>query len=149
MFFLGGGMDPRAPMVCYETLNGKIKWTFLSGLYLTCLFLLCCVFFLQYQLDTFTEGRKTAWAYTPYTGQPIDGPQNGVPPGPWNINIQPGEMFKDHEKHVEVPHTASVKVCHGCMGMGMNRCWKCRGRGQVRGRLTAGGRHVVCNVCVT
>ncbi len=85
----------------------------------------------QYQLNTFTESRKTAWAYTPYTRQRIDGPQNGVSPGPWNTNVQPKEMFKNHEKEMEVPHTASVKVCHGCSGGGMNRCWKCLGRGRV------------------
>ncbi len=66
-----------------------------------------------------------------YIGQPIDGPNNGLAPGPWQIVVQPGEMFKDKVQTVEVPHTASVKVCHNCTGAGLNRCDKCLGRGQV------------------
>ena len=64
-------------------------------------------------------------------GQPVDGPQNGPAPGPWDISAHPGEMFKDHMRTFEVPHTASVKVCHGCMGVGMNTCRRCLGCGQV------------------
>ena len=40
-------------------------------------------------------------------------------------------LFSDHEKVFEVPHTASVKLCHNCRGIGMNRCWRCCGRGRV------------------
>ena len=85
----------------------------------------------HYQLETFTEGRQTAWDYEPYTGQLIDGPQNGPAPGPWDIAAQPTQLFQNSQKHFEVPHTASVKVCHGCMGNGFNRCWRCLGRGRV------------------
>ena len=32
------------------------------------------LYLLQYQLETFTEGRQTAWDYEPYTGeQPLGG----------------------------------------------------------------------------
>lgn len=85
----------------------------------------------HYQLETFTEGRKTAWEYEPYKSQLIDGPQNGPAPGPWDIQAAPNQLFQDHVKHFEVPHTASIKVCHNCMGAGVNRCWRCLGRGQV------------------
>ena len=150
-----------------------------------CGHVLCSCFILhshvpfQYQLETFTEGRKTAWAFDPYsgrcalalalalalahiephpslatpTGQPVDGPQNGPAPGPWDIAAQPSEMFKDEVKVFEVPHTASVKACHGCLGVGMIQCRRCLGGGQV-GHVTchagghamhaaAGGREVM------
>ena len=67
----------------------------------------------------------------PPPGQPIDGPQNGQAPGPWDIAAQPNKMFQDHTKVFEVPHTASVKPCHGCLGAGMKQCSRCLGAGQV------------------
>lgn len=45
-----------------------------------------------------------------YTGQLIDGPQNGTAPGPWDIQATPPTMFQNTEQNLEVPHTASVKV---------------------------------------
>lgn len=106
---------------------------------------------LQYQLETFTEGRKTAWEYEPYSGslsspvwlvvyvvhclvagQVVDGPLNGPAPQPWSISAHPGQLFHDHEKHFEVPHTASVKPCHNCTGSGFTRCWRCHGSTRVR-----------------
>ena len=77
------------------------------------------------------RGRKTAWAFDPYTSQPIDGIQNGASPAPWDVQAQPGETFKDQEKNLEIPHTASIKPCHNCFGLGKNKCWKCLGIGQV------------------
>lgn len=65
------------------------------------------------------------------TGQEIDGPENGEAPSPWVIDVQPDNMFLNHQKCYEVPHTASVKTCTNCMGAGMNRCWMCLGRGMV------------------
>ena len=65
-------------------------------------------------------------------GQAIDGPLNGPAPPPWNILAQPGQMFHDHEKLFEVPHTASVKPCHNCAGSGFNQCWRCHGSTRVR-----------------
>ena len=69
-------------------------------------------------------------------GQLIDGPQNGPAPGPWYIASQPNQLFQDHEKHLEVPHTASIKMCHGCEGAGMIKCWKCKGRKKVMTQLS-------------
>lgn len=43
-------------------------------------------------------------------GQPVDGPHNGPAPGPWDIQAQPAQKFRDATTSVEVPHTASVKV---------------------------------------
>ena len=45
-----------------------------------------------------------------FTGLPIDGPENGPAPLPWDIVISPPEMFQDNKFYKEVPHTASVKV---------------------------------------
>ena len=66
----------------------------------------------------------------------VDGPANGPAPPPWSIAAQPSQVFHDHEKCFEVPHTASVRACHNCAGVGANRCWRCRGRG----RVSEGGR---------
>ena len=43
-------------------------------------------------------------------GQILDGPQNGIPPGPWDIQAVSPSMFQNSFQEVEVPHTASVKV---------------------------------------
>jgi len=72
-------------------------------------------------------------------GQLIDGPQNGPAPGPWDIAAQPSQLFQDSHKQFEIPHTASVKVCHGCTGAGVNRCWKCLGRGRVSHGISVWG----------
>jgi len=41
----------------------------------------------------------------------LDTPANGPPPLPWDIQVAPPEKFKNATVSVEVPHTASVKVC--------------------------------------
>ena len=66
-------------------------------------------------------------------------PQNGPAPGPWDIPAQPGDLFVGQIKVFEVPHTASVKVCHGCLGAGMNQCRRCLGAGQVHITREGGG----------
>ncbi|XP_077983139.1 protein SSUH2 homolog [Glandiceps talaboti] len=86
----------------------------------------------HYILDTFTEKRTTSWAYEPFHGQPIDGPYNGRAPGPWEVEARPPTMFKTQKIQVEVPHTASVKPCHDCVGLGRRRCYHCFGRGRTR-----------------
>ena len=47
-------------------------------------------------------------------GLPIDGPQNGPAPQPWDIAVNPPAMFKNSSSRLEVPHTASVKVTLYC-----------------------------------
>ena len=90
----------------------------------------------HYQLETFTEARKSVWTFEPYYGGAVDGPFNGAAPTPWSIPIQPEQMFRNHEKSCEVPHTAFVKQCHDCIGTGMKRCHNCEGSGRA-----------ICNVC--
>ena len=65
---------------------------------------------LQYTLETFCEARSTGYEQEPFRGQPIDGPQYGPPPPPWDIPVQPDGHFRDHVKKVEVPHTATIQV---------------------------------------
>ena len=91
------------------------------------------------------EEGQSGHSLTHPPGQLIDGPQNGPAPGPWDIAAQPSQLFQNSQKHFEVPHTASVKVCHGCMGNGFNRCWKCLGRGRVSHVISGRGRvsHVI------
>jgi len=44
------------------------------------------------------------------TGLPIDGPENGPAPQPWDIVVHPPNLFQNSSSRTEVPHTASVKV---------------------------------------
>ncbi|XP_064604972.1 protein SSUH2 homolog isoform X2 [Liolophura sinensis] len=83
----------------------------------------------HYTLETFTEARQTAWTFEPYTGQPVDGPQNGHAPGPWDIHVNPPGQFVDGTVKIEVPHTASLKPCHQCAAIGRVRCDRCMGDG--------------------
>jgi len=41
----------------------------------------------------------------------VDAPANGPAPLPWDIPVPPAEKFKNLTVYVEVPHTASVRVC--------------------------------------
>lgn len=95
----------------------------------------------HYTLETFGEGRSTTWAFEPYKGQPIDGQGNGIPPGPWDIQVHPPSLFANQKSEVEVPHTASVKPCHHCYAMGRIRCPRCHGRGRVRCSSCQGRGH--------
>lgn len=102
--------------------------------------------FLQYELSTFTEARATAWASKPYRGEPVDGPERGAEPGMWEVHVNAPPMFEDGEERTEVPHTASVRMCQECGGVGRRQCWKC----QVRGVSCCLGNYksVVTTVCV-
>ncbi|XP_063436554.1 protein SSUH2 homolog isoform X1 [Mytilus trossulus] len=127
----------------------------------------------HYILETYTETRSTKYENVAFKGQPIDGPQNGIPPGPWDIITNPCDIFSDEIRKMEVPHTASVKPCHrckatgylicsSCSGRGRKRCGGCNGRGRKRRRVkrkngwrtvtrTCGGCHGTgkrrCNRC--
>lgn len=65
---------------------------------------------MQYTLETFCEARTTGYAHEPFRGQPIDGMGNGIPPPVWNIPCAPDQMFRDHVKKLEVPHTATIQA---------------------------------------
>ena len=86
----------------------------------------------HYTMESYTEERTTEWKYEPYNGKPIDGPEYGPAPGPWDIPAKPAQLFKSETRLIEVPHTASVKPCHHCFASGFVRCHKCHGRGSSR-----------------
>ncbi|XP_002740315.1 protein SSUH2 homolog [Saccoglossus kowalevskii] len=95
----------------------------------------------HYSLESYTEKRSTKWAYEPYHGQVIDGSFNGVAPSPWDIEARPPALFQSHTVNMEVPHTASVKPCHDCIGLGRKRCYNCHGRGRTRCHSCHGHGH--------
>ncbi|KAF8764545.1 Protein SSUH2 like protein [Argiope bruennichi] len=108
----------------------------------------------HYKLETFAEKRESAWKFEPYTGQSIDGPANGPAPSPWDVTVPPSDYFKDGKKKVEVPHTAFVKPCHACVGIGRVRCSKCDGYGRKqctwcegRGRRKRFDQEEQCDSC--
>ncbi|CAL1270480.1 unnamed protein product [Larinioides sclopetarius] len=83
----------------------------------------------HYTLETFTEKRTTCWAFGPYNGGPVERLDSGEAPFPWDIPSTPPSFFKNHTIQLEVPYTASVKVCHVCGGPGRKRCNTCSGKG--------------------
>ena len=108
-----------------------------------------CLLILQYELSTFTEARSTAWASKPYRGELVDGPERGAEPGPWEVHVNTPPMFEDREEKTEVPHTATVRMCQECGGVGRRQCWKCQVRGVAccLGNYKCHNEGVVC-VCV-
>ncbi|KAM3877728.1 protein SSUH2 homolog [Diretmus argenteus] len=108
----------------------------------------------RYRLETYTETRTSVWEFEPYLGgQPVDGPQYGISPPPWDIPISnPLSTYDDIMQTVRVPHSSFVKSCHKCNGCGRTRCTHCKGRGQKRcitchgrGRTTKGKRCTFCH----
>ncbi|KAG8197237.1 hypothetical protein JTE90_011389 [Oedothorax gibbosus] len=104
----------------------------------------------HYQLETFGEKRESIQRTEPFRGQPIDGPENGPPPEPWDVLVPIPEMFQNSQRKVEIPHTAHVRECGRCVGNCRVRCESCRGRGGRRciscsgsGRGTSGS----CTSC--
>eukprot|EP00128_Syssomonas_multiformis_P004748 Colp12_sorted_trinity150504_noHs@9960 len=97
----------------------------------------------HYSLETYTEARRADWVHEPYRGTPIDGPQNGPAPGPWDIYSVPDTMFVNQTKFFEVPHTAYVRQCHTCHGSTMVRCSRCCGAGRTRCTWCHGRGHQV------
>lgn len=86
-----------------------------------------CAF--HYTLESFTEKRQTSWAFEPYTGDPISSISSGTPTLPWNLPASPPAPFQNSNTKIEVPHTAVVKTCHTCGGVGRKRCFTCSGNG--------------------
>lgn len=81
----------------------------------------------RYRLETFTESRSCDSATTPFTGQNVDSPNNGPAPLPWHVTVKTPTLFKDEQLKMPVPHTASVKPCPMCNGVGKTVCQKCHG----------------------
>lgn len=46
-----------------------------------------------------------------HLGNKVDGPENGQPPGPWEMQARTPMMFEDDSSEISIPHTHYVKVC--------------------------------------
>jgi hypothetical protein len=83
-----------------------------------------------YKLETFSEKRETKWVWKPCDPCiPVDGPQNGPIPSPWDVVVLPANEFKKDKKTVAVPHSEHVQQCHKCIGRGNVQCTHCNGMG--------------------
>jgi hypothetical protein len=80
--------------------------------------------------ETSTEQRSTKPAHVPHPGGPVDGPHNGVPPGPWQMHATPTALFRNERRQLEVPHTSAVVDCFDCARRGTITCKRCRGDGR-------------------
>ncbi|KAM6473509.1 protein SSUH2 homolog [Liasis olivaceus] len=103
----------------------------------------------RYRLETFNETRSCEWTFEPYTNTLVDGPQNGVPPRPWDIKVQVPQMFQEDTKKFRVPHSSLLKECHKCHGRGRYKCSGCHGGGRMRcvtcnGARKAKAKHLKC-----
>lgn len=67
------------------------------------------IYLFKYTLDTFYETRKLRWTYTPFTGQNLSGPENGLPPNVWDIDYVPEKNFKHETKTLKLQNTDHVK----------------------------------------
>ncbi|XP_062272341.1 protein SSUH2 homolog [Scomber scombrus] len=104
----------------------------------------------RYRLETYTESRASAWQYESYSGQPVDGPQYGMSPPPWDVPVVLPPRYTDVVERVRVPHSSFVKLCHKCNGCGRTRCVMCHGRGQKRCTFCHGhgrSRNKRCTSC--
>ncbi|MCI4390283.1 hypothetical protein PGIGA_G00120840 [Pangasianodon gigas] len=102
----------------------------------------------RYRLETFTESRSSAWEHEIYNGQYVDGPQYGIIPPPWQVEVQYPPKFTDTVQKVRVPHTSSVKPCHQCQGKGRVRCTHCHSRGWISCMSCHGAIHGRNRRCV-
>lgn len=103
----------------------------------------------RYRLETYTETRTSSWQFEPYNGQPVDGPQYGMSPPPWEIPMVLPERFSDRVEKIRVPHSSFIKVCHKCHGCGRIRCASCHGRGQKRCTFCHGHGHARNKRCTS
>ncbi|KAM4821078.1 protein SSUH2 homolog [Thomomys bottae] len=86
----------------------------------------------RYRLETFSESRISHWTFQPFTNHAVDGPQRGVSPGIWDMEVQMPPMFQEDTRRFQVPHSALVKDCHKCHGRGRYKCSVCHGAGTVQ-----------------
>jgi hypothetical protein len=110
------------------------------------------------EVVSYVEARKVAPASIPYDNTAVDGPQNGMPPGMWEMLATIPAPFTESTIDIRVPHTETVLKCQPCGGDGRTQCTQCNGQRQVncsscggRGTRTAsqqqGGGQITCNSC--
>ena len=82
-------------------------------------------------METFSEKRQTCWAFEPYLGGNLDSQTSLEVPNVWDISAKPTACFQNQVSQMEVPNTASLRMCHICGGVGRKRCLSCNGDGWV------------------
>jgi hypothetical protein len=82
-------------------------------------------------LETFSERRQMCWAFEPYLGGPIDSHTSIDATNLWYIEAKPTANFQNQVSQMEVPNTATLRMCHLCGGVGRKRCLTCTGNGYV------------------
>jgi len=92
----------------------------------------------RYILESYCERRTTKNKDTPYLRDGVDGPDQGTPPGVWEMECQCKKLFKDETCEIKIPHTEVVKNCAKCKAKGKVKCPKCKGKKKVR-CLVCGG----------
>ena len=71
----------------------------------------------QYILESYTEKRTTKNKDIPYIGDFVDGPDQGTPPGVWDMECTCKKLFKDEVVELKVPHTEVIKVIYTPFGV--------------------------------
>jgi len=98
----------------------------------------------RYILESYTEKRTTKNKDIPYIGDFVDGPDQGTPPGVWDMECTCKKLFKDEVVELKVPHTEVIKNCARCKAKGKIKCPKCKGKKKVRCYACGGdGRRTV------
>ncbi|XP_030062244.1 protein SSUH2 homolog isoform X2 [Microcaecilia unicolor] len=105
----------------------------------------------RYRLETFSECRFCEWSFEPYTGQLVDGPENGASPQPWDVQVSTPNMFQEDTRRLRISHSSHVKVCSKCQGRGRKKCSRCQGAGRARcvscSRSRHRDKHKTCQIC--
>ena len=68
------------------------------------------------KLDTYYEERTACWKESKLTNGPILGPDQGVPPAPWDLRFSFTPAFEDRESTSAIPGTQVKKPCGNCGG---------------------------------
>ena len=80
-------------------------------------------------LDNFYESRGACWNESQLTSEGILGPDQGVPPAPWDLQVPLPPYFQDCVRSVPVPFTQIRRKCSSCSGSGEESCSTCSGSG--------------------
>lgn len=80
-------------------------------------------------LDSYYESRGACWNESKLTSEAIIGPDQGIPPAPWDLRIPMPSFFQDCVRSVPVPFTQICRKCNSCSGTGQELCSTCTGSG--------------------
>ncbi|KAK5969594.1 Suppressor of Stomatin mutant Uncoordination [Trichostrongylus colubriformis] len=84
---------------------------------------------LHYVLESFTEARSTSEAAEALVpGQMLDHATTSFS-SPWDVEVQPGKMFADQVRVLEMPGSSTINPCSVCNSEGTYHCFHCRGYG--------------------